>query len=127
MKILNWFKGEAGQELLALSLSRDWELEDLLWAINLAVCSKVIETKEDILELSELLIKLDPWLMNPLVSNSIEFPKAYTTAAGFLSQASNINDQNLEAYKSKLHKLLELRVEFAKQHKPQVAQHILSN
>jgi len=127
MKILNWFKGEAGQELLGISLDRDWEMDDLLWAINLAVCSKAIETKEDILQLSELLLKLNPWLMNPLISGSLEFPKPYTNAAGFLSQSSNINDQNLEAYKSKLQELLELRVEFGKQYKPQVAQHILKN
>ena len=121
MSLIDWFRGEASRELADVSKSKGWVFDDLIWAINLAICSKTLETKEDVLDLCQLLVELNPYLLAEslhLLGDSL--PEAYgNKAVKFLKASSRIKDDNdLDEYKTNLHKLLRLRVEFVSKHKP---------
>ena len=132
MRLINWFLGQAGQELTQSSISKSWSFDDLLWAINISVCSKPLEEPEDIREVVELLFELNPYLLlNMKDSSSLSsIPKSYgEPALNFLLIGKTLDESQLPLYIPKLSLLLKSRLDFSQSFKPSIYQYLcpLSN
>lgn len=104
-KLIRFYVGDAGRELQSKGEENGWTFKEMLWAINLALCSKPFEV-EDIPKLVSLLIEINPYLLVDIE----EYPDSYSAKAITLFNAGLfLNPQKVDDYKKVLSNVLSKR------------------